>query len=792
MVRFQQIKNHTLFPSLVRRGNKKGWFYLCLKNKTLTSSLAGILSLFIIFIILNMLFPFRADIDYSQLILSRDGRVIGAFLNDDDKWRFKADLEDISPNLKKSILFKEDKYFYYHPGINPVSIVRALYQNITKGGKFSGASTITMQIARLLEPKDRTYLNKLIEMFRALQLEFHYSKDELFEIYLNMLPYGGNIEGCRAASYFYFGVSTDKLSLAQSVALCVIPNDPNSLRPGVFNERITSERDKWLKILSNADVYTQKEIHYALNEKLNAYRRTTPKTAPHLCFRLNRKYPDKPVIKSGIDYNIQNETADIVSNYMYNMREKGIFNASVIIVDNKNNEALAYIGSNDFKDERHSGQVDGIKSVRSPGSTLKPLIYAMGFDSGIITPKRKLLDVPLTGEYAPENFDGAFHGRVTAEEALIRSLNVPAVRLLREVGFENFINKLEQAGFQSIRENSKSLGLSVILGGCGAALEELTKLYSCLANSGKLRNLKYINFDKSKEKQILSAESAYMISEILSAAERPDLPQGYLSAVNVPKIAWKTGTSYGRHDAWCIGYNPYYTVGVWTGNFSGAANARLTGADIAAPLLFEIFRNLGGGEDDWFEKPENLKMREVDEESGLLPGQYTEKTIDDFYIPLVSHTRTSQSHEKIYVSADESVSYCLNCLPDGNYKHKIYPSLNPELIAYYEAHNIPFEKAPPHNPNCPGIRKDNPPVISHPIANQEYYLDKDENQRIMLECRAAGDTREIYWYINDRFYKKSSPSESQFYTPEDPGIVKISCSDDKGRNSDINIKVVFY
>ena len=475
------------------------------------------INLFLIslFIILNIIFPLNIKINYSRLVLSKDGKILTSFLSIDDKWRYESKINEISEYVRTSFLFKEDKYFYYHPGVNPVSMIRAFFDNITEGEIKSGASTITMQLARMLEPKKRSYFNKLIEIFRAFQLETFYSKDEILEMYLNKVPFGSNIEGIYAASFLYLNKYPNKLSLSQATALSVIPNAPNKLAIGFNNQLIYQEKNKWLKRMKASGVFTDQIIDAAIQEPFEAKRKDSPKYAVQLSNRLSAGNRSKSIVNSTIDYETQFNTERICYNYINSLKFFNINNCSVIIIDNKTKEVKAYMGSNDFSDTENYGQVDGVTAVRSPGSTLKPFLYALAFDKGLITPKQVVLDVPIiSGDYKPENFDGKYRGRITIEDALINSLNIPAVNVLNQYGVLNFIDKLEEANFSSITLNRKNLGLSMILGGCGVTLEELTNLFSIFANNGYYSNLLYHKCDTIyHRKKILSPEASYRSEE---------------------------------------------------------------------------------------------------------------------------------------------------------------------------------------------------------------------------------------------------------------------------------------
>ena len=561
----------------------------------------------LIFLGLDFSFPIYTSVPYSTIITARDGSILHAFLSRDDKWRMYAELNEITPTLRDAILFKEDKYFRYHPGFNPVAMLRAAGRNMLKGRRTSGASTITMQTVRLLEPRERTYGSKLIELFRALQLELHYSKDEILQLYLNLIPYGGNIEGLKSASLLYFGKSPTLLSLAELTTLTIIPNRPSSLRLGTHNALVVQERNRWLTRFKARNIFDAATIDDALNEPLMAYRREAPQLAPHLSRRLRAENPDVPIVHSSLLPTIQSTTERLVQQYANRLRAYNIHNSAVLVVDNQSHEVVAYVGSADFTNSFDGGQVDGVRAVRSPGSALKPLLYGLAFDAGIITPKTKLADVPINfGGYEPDNYDRRFNGPITAEFALANSLNIPAVALLKEVGTPTLVSTLRKVGFSSIKKQANELGLSMILGGCGVTLEEMTRLYTGLANGGSVEPLKLTPSErrtapatpdpsdrlKNGEISILSPEAAYLVTHTLTQITRPDLPNNFDNSYHLPRIAWKTGTSYGRRDAWSIGYNQRYTIGVWVGNFSGVGVAELSGANTATPLLFQLFNVL--------------------------------------------------------------------------------------------------------------------------------------------------------------------------------------------------------
>src|SRR5450631_247586 len=611
----------------------------------------GGISFILIFGILNLIFPLPDKIEYSTCILDDQGQPVHAYLTHDQQWRMKLESSELTPILKNTILFKEDKYFYYHPGVNPIAVFKSLMGNILHGKIRSGASTITMQVARALEPKRRTYFNKLKEIFRAEQLELKYSKQEILELYLNLIPFGGNIQGVKAAAFFYFRKNPDHLSLAEITTLSIIPNRPSSLVIGKNNDRIIRARNEWLKKFERQKLFTANEIRDALNEPFTATRHPAPQLLPQLSLKLKKSGGEN--IATHIDMNKQFKLEKLVSDYAQASRLKNIQNAAVVVINNENHQVVAYLGSADFYDSLDGGEVNGASAVRQPGSTLKPFLYGLCLDGGLLTPKQIINDVAVNYQgYAPENFDRKFNGYVSMEYALEHSLNIPAVRSLRLLGKDRLIQGLGACGFESIKKDQAKLGLSMILGGCGASLEQLTGLFSIFASQGFYFTPSYqMSETDHSPKRMLSAAAVYMVNEILSKVNRPDFPLNWQSTAHLPKIAWKTGTSYGRRDAWSIGYNPHYTVGVWCGNFSARGVPELSGANTATPLLFKIFNTIDydGGE-QWFTKPASLDERMVCSETGLLPGEYCKNLILGYFIPGVSSSRTCAHIQEVLVS----------------------------------------------------------------------------------------------------------------------------------------------
>lgn len=762
-------------------------------NKYSNTTRDLVIALVLGFIVLLILYfvPLPKFKSYSKEIYSSEGELLAVYLSDDEKWRMQISLDEVSPDLIKAILYKEDKCFYYHFGINPFSLLRAIAINIIAGKNKFGASTITMQVARMMNYSDRTYLNKLKEMLLAIQLELHFSKKEILELYLNYLPMGGNIEGVKAAAYIYFNRPPSKLSLSQAITLILIPNNPNLLRLDKNSHLTKKLRDKWINKFMQNGVFPKQDLELSKSEDLPSERSKLEIKAPHFCQRVKLMSKDN-IIKSTIELSKQEIVEELLKNHINKLSAKNISNGSVLVIDNLKHCVSVYCGSADFKDKASSGEVDGVIALRSPGSTLKSGLFALAFDMGFLTPKMKLLDVPTDFEgYIPENFSLEFKGDVAVEEALRQSLNIPAIRLLQKVGLNEFISHLSNASFADISKRKNELGLSMIVGGCAVSLEQLANYYTSFANSGNLFDLKYIEGTKSHSKKLFDSGTVYILSQILSNNERSDFPKELLHWTKLPKIAWKTGTSSGKRDAWAIGYNTHYTVGVWIGNFDGKGSPYLIGSEAAVPLLFAIFNSIDYGNKEWFEKPKSVSERFVCSETGLLPSENCNNLILDYYIEGISHNNYCELYRKVYTDSSEGVQYCPHCLPNEGYKIVYYPFYEPELLAWYLSSGIKIKFPPRHNTNCPHIASGAAPKIISPSESWEYFLDHNAKQEILLQAASESGIFLHYWYIDDKFYAASVPGGKLFFLPKKK-LHKISCLDDRGRISSVTIKFSYY
>ena len=755
--------------------------------------LIGTVVLIVLLLVLDRAFPPPDPPPFSEQIYDRGGELLGAFLTGDDKWRLRTRLDDLPSGMRTAVLMKEDRWFFVHPGVNVFAVLRAGYTNAVRGERVSGASTITMQVARMLEPDERSYLVKLREMLRAVQLELRYSKQEILELYVSLLPMGGNIEGVASAAWIYFNRPPERLSLAQCVACTLLPNDPNALRLDRGSSPLQRHTRQWLRRFDAMRIFPRDAIDAALTENFSVARSMPPLRAPHFC-RMVRLRSGGDIRRTTLDAGMQDIAERLLANHVNRVSAEGVTNGAVLVLRSDSMDVAAYCGSADFYDDVHQGQVDGVSALRSPGSTLKPFLYARAFDDGTLTPKRRLIDIPTDfNGYAPENFDGEFHGEVTVSDALLQSLNVPAVRELARQGTGGFVSWLSGLGFRDIAHRRAQLGLSLILGGCGATLQELTHAFSVFGRAGNLAPVRAEQTDHvSSGREMLSPESAWMVTDILSRHQRPDIPAELLEHSRLPKIAWKTGTSYGKRDAWAIGWNGRYVIGVWMGNFNGEGAPRLSGAVMAVPLLVDLFNAFdAGGMDMGIPRPEKIQLRHVCTRTGLLPSSRCASTETDVSIEGRSSGARCELMRDFQVSADERMHYCMDCLPDTGAIERWYPVYTPELALWFEHSNVGIPRPPPHNHACTARRTGEGPRILSPSRDYTYYLERGAGQEILLQAAPAAGVKKLYWYIDGNLLREAAGGEKVFFTPVAKSHV-IRCMDDAGRTSNVRVELVYY
>jgi penicillin-binding protein 1C len=728
----------------------------------------------------------------ATLVFDKNARLLRAFTSRDDMWRIRTSIDQIAPVLPQFQLAYEDRWFYWHCGVNPFALVRAFRQNVAARRIVSGGSTLTMQIARMMEPKNRNFWNKLIEIFRAIQLEQRFGKRRLLEIYYNIAPYGGNIEGVAAAAWLYFGKEPSQLSFGEAALLTALPNSPTLLRPDLYPKRARKARNKVLAIVYRRGLLTKDEYQEALAETVPAARRELPVVAPHLCEELQRSAGEEARIYTSLNRRTQAMVEDLLKAHIRSLRNEQISNGAVVVIDNQKHELIAAAGSADFSDQAASGQVNGFRAPRSPGSALKPFIYALGFDQSVISPRHYLEDVPIDfrGGYSPENYDRQFSGTVSAREALERSLNVPAINLLRQLKEEDLYQLLRRAKLTTVAPKDR-YGLTIALGGCEVTLFELTALYSALANQG-LYQLPKLRRDQisAETVRLFSPGAAYLVTDILTEVTRPDLPTCW-EFTSLPRIAWKTGTSYGHRDAWSIGYNPRYTIGVWVGNFSGEGQPGIIGAEAAAPLLFAIFNKVGGHSGGWFRRPDSVGTRQVCALSGELPGPYCQNLVTELY--LVDHAPQQECffHQAFLLDARTGYRLPPHYATARRTMKKTYIKWPPRVAAWLVGNGTPAEPIPALMPEWQQVMPGQAPVIRSPSANYFYQLRagiSPEYQKICLEAAASNDVHKLYWFVDGKLTGTVRPGEKLFYPPK-IGKHWVVCQDDQGRSSKVKLIV---
>ncbi len=731
--------------------------------------------------------------EQAYFVYDRNGQLLNSFASSDYFWRKLVTLEDLSPNLISSVLSIEDKYFYYHPGFNLFSFVNAAIDNYKAGRVVRGGSTITMQIARMIEPKQRSYFNKLIEIARAMQLEWHFTKDELLVLYFNLAPYGGNIEGVGAATHFYFDKEPDDLTLSEAAILTAIPSSPNKYRPDLHPKECQERRNKILSILLKNNIVSDVEYQHALVEEIPVVRMSRPFVAPHFSQSLLQKHSGESELHSTIDLNIQVVVNRLAEMHAASLEKLGIHNLSVVVIDNQSRELLVLVGSADYDDVEHNGQVNGALAFRSPGSTLKPFIYALGFEDGFVSPATKVDDIPISySGYAPENYDSEYHGIISIDEALIESRNIPAVNLTAQVGLKRFYNLLVDGGISSLNKKYYEYGLPLVLGACELNLLELSNLFVTLANYGEYAPVRQLlDQDTSVTKKVLSDEASYLVSDILSNLQRPELTTSWEFTRDLPTIAWKTGTSYGRRDAWTIGYNPSYTVGVWAGNFSGEGSPDLVGVETAAPLMLNIFRELSRDKEvKWFKMPAEIGVREVCTMSGMLKNKYCQTGRQDLYISQKSPNKLCTVHRQIIVDKSSGSLLCRACAYGKDIDTLIIEQWEPRVSSWMMKQQL-ITKLPEHNKYCNGLIDDDAPIIVSPENGSIFEMIAGvpkEYQKILFQASSTLKSKTVHWFLNNELYQKSNGDEQVFFFPE-KGKHQLVCVDDFGHSSKIMFEV---
>ena len=777
--------------------------------------------------------PQRLSQSPSTVVTFADGSPAFVFLSPDDRYRMAVrvdDLAHIDPDYLDALLRFEDKRFFSHPGVDALAVVRSAVVNLKLQRVASGASTLTMQLVRLLEPRPRTLRSKAIEALRAMQLEMHLSKEEVLAAYLSFLPFGRNVEGLPAACYAYFGHGPDELSLDEIAVLLAVPQRPTSRFPKADNlATLTAARDDiagWLlaegyrpramgheTLPPGADQASQRsaeELLAAVRQSAVPRRiRPLPRHAPHAAFWLRQQQAQKSfqpgdpaasLIPTTLDRGLQLTAERLMERARIPLEQQGIHNGSLVLVHHQQRQVQALVGNFDFWDAEHGGQIAGFDTPRSPGSALKPFIYAMAIDRGIALPDHLVADIPLSwGDYAPTNYDGEFTGLVALEDALSHSLNIPFVRLLGQVGVERFIGTLQTAGANHLRTDPGYYGLSAAIGSVEITPLEMASLYASLAEDGLYRPLTWLRDEAVRAPRrrpgtaLFSPGSAHLTRRALARRDRPDFPQRRRLAGAPAAIHWKTGTSYGHRDAWAAGSGNAHSAVVWLGNFDNQSSVDLVGADAAGPILFDLLeavadRSLPTVGDP---VPRDLKRLEVCAYSGYLPTEACQQRQWTHALRQRVPTQQCPYHVALDVDLDSGLSLNPSCRSGRRFERRSYV-VWPASIRRWLAQGHRWLPSPPSlDPGCRVTDERRPPTILSPPAGQVLVLMPGvaaDQQEIPLAAETQGVEGEVSWFVDGEFLGKAKVEERLWWQPE-AGEHEILVLDAAGQSARRRLRV---
>lgn len=740
------------------------------------------------------------DTPYSTVVADRNGELLGARIAGDGQWRFPP-TDAVHEKYRVCLIEFEDRWFDYHPGVNPFSIGRALVQNIKNRSIVSGGSTITMQTIRLARHSKRTYFEKIVEVILSTRLELTHSKQDIIALYASHAPMGGNVVGIDAASWRYFGHDAKSLSWAEAATLAVLPNSPSVMHFGRNRDKLIAKRNSLLLRLHKKQTIDKLSYELAISEPLPEYPNPLPQIAPHLVTQL---YLHKPgyYINSTIDKHLQMQSEGVLDRWNYEFSQNGINNIAAIIVDVKTNEIISYNGNVNFASNLHGGQVDVVQSRRSSGSILKPFLYCAMLQEGALLPGELVPDVPINiNGFSPKNFSLNYDGAVHADEALARSLNIPFVVMLRKYGIEKFHGYLKDIGLSTINRSPKDYGLSMILGGAEATLIDVSRAYADLAHAVSVGHDKSlvgcefrINKDdvsnKPKYNYELDAAAAWLTLQALANVNRPEEIDMH-SVPSIRRVAWKTGTSYGFRDAWAIGVTPDYLVAVWTGNASGEGRPGLTGARTSANVMFDLFNLLPVT--SWFDTPfECLTEVKICRESGCTAGiNCPETVVDTLLVPFKARQgSTCEYHRIVHLSADGQYRVYENCSQERGIVTESRFVLPPSWEWFYKQHHADYRQLPPFSPECVSGDEEIMQFI-YPYPNSVIKLTKQLDGsmgKTVFELAHQNSSAKIFWHLDDEYLGETTDIHQLEMSPQ-PGEHIVTVVDNLGNSSRIKFQV---
>lgn len=751
---------------------------LYIQKHKIKLSLGLILCFWYVFCLPNKIF----NDDYSTVIFSKEQQLLGASIAKDEQWRFPP-TDSIPTKFKNCITYYEDEYFNYHLGFNPISISKAIVNNFKSGKSKRGASTITQQVIRLSRKQNRTYTEKLIELIWATRLELSKTKDEILNLYANHAPYGGNVVGLEMASWRYFGTSPDKLSWAESATLAVLPNAPSLIFPGKNKHLLKQKRDFLLLKLKKKGVIDTITYQLSVNESILTKPVAIPQNNIHLLSYLKQRHQGKRITTS-IPTDIQQQALQTVSKFHKKYQQNNIHNIAVVVINNNTKKVLAYVG-NSPTDHKNNRFVNIVQANRSTGSTLKPILYMGMLNSGELLPNMLVADVPTQiQEYKPQNFNFSYSGAISAKKALAKSLNIPAVRMLKQYGLPKFKDNLQYLGLNGVNKSVDHYGLTLILGGAESSLWDITNMYSNLASTLnhyiENNNIYYHHehqkasfFNNSKpnlgvssfNKNIFDAGSIYLGFDAMTELTRPEGDQEWKHYSSSSKISWKTGTSFGNKDAWSIGLNKNYTIGVWVGNADGEGIANMTGVNYAAPIMFDILESLPNNH--WFQKPlDELREIETCSISGHKATSLCPKQKE--WIPFINNnTLPCPYHQKVYLNKKEQYRVFKNCANADDIIPKKWFILPTNQAWYYKKNNANYIELPPIKKTCLDLNNKVMDFLSI-NENANFILTKDFNEKInpiIIKVTHQRSNEKLFWYLDNTFIKSTENNHEIAMTP---------------------------
>ncbi|MCJ8339455.1 MAG: penicillin-binding protein 1C [Pseudomonadales bacterium] len=734
-------------------------------------------------LLLDSLYPMPRQQSFSTVVLASNGEVLRAFSNNRQQWRYPIDNEAVPEHFLTLLLGYEDRWFYHHFGVNPLSMLRAAWQNYRAGRVVSGGSTLTMQVARLLDPHPRSYRGKLQQLLRALQLEWHLDKAQILNLYLNLAPYGGTLIGVQAASSSYFAKPLQQLSDAEAALLAVLPQAPSRLRPDRHLEEAQRARDKVLRRMSALKIWSENRVEDALEEPLFAYNQRAPLIAPLLARRLKKQCQHCEKIHTTIDIEMQQQLEMLVADYV-ETTPQGL-SVALLVMENTSGAVRSYIGSADFLNAERFGHVDMVQAVRSPGSTLKPFLYGLAIDRGIIHSQSLLQDTPRYKKaYRPRNFSGGFNGPVSVTESLQRSLNIPAVQILEQLGAEYFSGKLQYAGLKLQGPGADKPNVAMILGGVGTKLEHLVGAYSALARSGLAIRPKFQLQQPSIERFLLSPGAAWISWKMLAINPVKSARHNRLNGDW--QLAWKTGTSYGHREAWALGVSKKWSIGVWVGRPDSSASPGISGRKTAAPLLFKAYRAIGA--DKPLERPDTVTQQQICWPLGTSVssplntlGNCQQKKLawilDDTIPPTLSDSETLVSVWRNH--RGERVEPACEFGPLQHSSISLWPvSLEPWISLNWRR----AARLPSSSEQCSQLLAEQQSIKITSVVNQSLY--QYQASGLQLQLLAEGGSGRFDWYLNGIYQGVSRKRQALNLSLKGRGKYQLSVVDQQG-NTDL-------